>query len=215
MLEIFQTIIMIFGSVAVIIAVLQWKYSLKLQRTKFFNDMLMNLRFDRDIVKALYLVEHNEHLFDQTYYGNSANSKKKVDFSNRFRSKKSEFYFNEEEFVLDKLLAYLAYICYLIEKKNIQTKHGGEALMFHYVLFRVCISKSVQKYLEALCKISQKHNVECTYCYLIRYGEINGIFQTDGCNKNPAKCAKKRTSAKHKKCNDGNFKIIQKDRNFY
>lgn len=82
-----------------VVALLQWRRSINIQRSQFINSILDKLRSDKDIADALYLVESSEAWYNEDFYGGSHN-----------------------EFIVDKLLACLSYICYLKKTHNITKK---------------------------------------------------------------------------------------------
>lgn len=128
----------------------QWRKSNELQRSKFINEILDRLRLEQDMAEALYLIESDKIWYDDNFHTGG-----------------------HTEFIVDKLLAYLAYICYLRETKNITDK---EMCIVDYVLYRVCESTETQKYLKHLFEYAKEKGIECTFQYIINYGLEHNIF---------------------------------------
>ena len=125
-------------------AYVQWRKSIKLRCSEFINQILEKLRFDKDMAQALYMIDYKENWYDEKFHGGS-----------------------NEEFLIDKLLSYLSYICYLIETNNITKK---EFQILEYELRRCCECRSVQAYLWNLHWWSKSRNSICSFQYLIDYG---------------------------------------------
>jgi len=135
-------------------AYIQWRKSINLKCSEFINQIIEKLRFDKDMAKALYLIDYKENWYNENFHGG-----------------------NDQEFLIDKLLSYLSYICYLIKSKNITRK---EIKILDYELHRACECLSVQAYLWNLYWWSKQKNSVCSFQYLIDYGLTqNIILKTD------------------------------------
>ena len=139
-------------------AYIQWKSANKLKRSEFINQIIDKLRFDKDLVKTMYLIE-----YDYGWY------------SEKFHSTDKEL-----EYEVDKLLSYLSYICYVNKLKIISNK---EFSILQYELNRTCSSPAVQCYLWNLYHFSKSQNTKCTFHYLIEYGTTNKIINKEFYNK--------------------------------
>jgi len=94
-----NTLSIITISVAVlggVFAYIQWRKSVKLRCSEFINQIIEKLRFDKEMVKAVYLIDYNEDWYSEDFHGGGDN-----------------------EYLVDRLLSYLSYICYLIRSSNI------------------------------------------------------------------------------------------------
>ena len=144
-------------------AYIQWRDSIDMQRAKFMEQIIEKLRFDKDMAKALYIVDYTQNWYNEKFHGGT-----------------------HEEFLIDKLLSYLTYVCYLLE-----TKHIGkdETKILAYELSRVCASWSMRAYLWNLNNFSEAQNTTCTFKYFIDYGIKHGLLcKTDfsgNCEKYP------------------------------
>lgn len=136
-----------------ILTLIQWRNSLKLKRSKFINQMIEKLRFNNEIVKAIYLIEYDQNWYDENFHGGS-----------------------DKELVIDKLLSYLSYICYLISQNHLTKK---ESVILEYELRRVCASNTVQAYLFNIYHFSKKQKSICSFQYLIDYGLRLKIIPAD------------------------------------
>jgi hypothetical protein len=134
-------------------AYLQWRKSVKLRHAEFLNQIIEKLRFNDELSKAIYLVDYNQNWYGEGFHGGSDN-----------------------ECLVDKLLSYIDYICYLIESHNI-TK--SEKLVLVYEIHRVCENWSCQAYLWNLHWWSKSRNSTCSFQHLIDYGLSNGIIKKE------------------------------------
>jgi len=131
-------------------AYLQWRKSVKLKRAEFLNQIIEKIRFDDEISKALYLIDYNQSWYDENFHGGS-----------------------ENEFLMDKLLSYLDYICYLIESHNIAK---SEEKVLDYDIKRACENWSCQAYLWNLYWWAKSRQSTCSFQHLIDYGLSNNII---------------------------------------
>ena len=133
-----------------VFALIQWHNSTQLKRSEFINQIIEKLRFNSEIVKAMYIIDYDQTWYDENFHGGS-----------------------EKELVIDKLLSYLSYICYLINGNHL-TKN--ESSILEYELIRTCESWSTQAYLYNLYHFSKKRKSTCSFQYLIDYGLKLKIF---------------------------------------
>lgn len=149
----FSVISIIATVVGGILALMQWQKSIKLRRSEFINQIIEKLRFDKTMVKAMYLVDYNQVWYNEDFHGGSDN-----------------------EYIVDRLLSYLSYICYLLNTRNITAK---ESSILEYELRRACESWSVQAYLFNIYHFSKKRNSSCTFQYLIDFGLKHKIINEE------------------------------------
>ena len=140
----------IFILVGGIFAYSQWQISNKIRRAEFIDQIIQKLRFDEEMVSAMYTIEYNYNWYNQDFHNSG-----------------------ELEYTIDKLLSYLSYICYLFHLRNISKK---EILVLRYELNRTCSSPLVQHYLWNLYHFAKKTNSFCTFQYLIDYGIQNRLI---------------------------------------
>lgn len=129
----------------------QWLAANQIKRTEFISQIIEKLRFDKDLVKTMDIIDYGDSWYNAKFHHQS-----------------------ELEFEMDKLLSYLSYICYIYETKNIGTK---EFKILRYELHRTCSSHAVQSYLWNLYHFSKKSNSNCAFHYLIDYGIKNGLIE--------------------------------------
>jgi hypothetical protein len=148
-----QTLIsLLFAIIGGSFALYQWTKSIKTKRAELLNQILEKLRFDKDLVDIIYVIDYNQEWYNISFH-NSGTEK-----------------------IIDKLFSYLNYICYL-EKTNNLT--GREFKIFQYEIHRVCISESIKWYLWNLYHFSKKNNSVCPVHFLIDYAIKNKIFIKD------------------------------------
>jgi len=144
-------------------AFVQWKKSLNLQRANFIEQIIKKLRFDKDMIEALYMVDYDQDWYDKNFHGGS-----------------------EKESLIDKLLSYLTYICYLLETNNISKE---ESKILLYELNRTCNCWSIRAYLWNIWCFSKEQKTICTFQYLIDYGLKHQLLDkdnfTENCDKYP------------------------------
>ena len=135
-------------------ALYQWRSSIKTKRAKFITQILEKLRFDKELVEIMYMVEYG----NKEWYN--------IDFHKN----------KELESSIDNLFSFLDYISYLKSNGNISKK---EFKIFQYKINRVCVSLSTKKYLWTLYHWSKKNNADCSFQFLIDYGIKNKFFPKD------------------------------------
>lgn len=132
----------------------QWDKANKTKRAEFIKEILTQLRFDQEMSRVVKMID-----YEDGWYG-------------------AEFHNGEKELEdsVDKLLSYLSYVCYLKEEGHLTDKEFG---ILRYELIRVCNSRDIQSYLWNLYHFSKSQGTECSFRYLIDYGEKNGLFASD------------------------------------
>lgn len=143
---------LIFAAIGGIFIFLQWKKSIKNRRAEFIYQILEKLRFDSTLAESMYVVEYNQNWYDESFHG------------------------SDLEKSIDKLFAYLDYICYLKRTENISKK---EFNIFKYEIHRVCVSYSTSQYLWNLFHFAKKNNSVCSFQYLIDYGIDFKLFNSN------------------------------------
>jgi hypothetical protein len=129
----------------------QWEASNKIKRAEFINQIIKELRFDKEMAKSMYVIEYNLYWYNSDFHSGNP----------------------EMEYSIDRLLSYLCYVCYTYKLKNISK---NEFSIIRYRLNRTCSSPSVQGYLWNLFHFSKSQNAECSFQYLIDYGIDNKII---------------------------------------
>lgn len=144
---------LVFVAISGIFIYYQWGKSVKIKRAEFINQIIEKLRFDKELITAMYIIDHN----NQNWYNSS-------------------FHGSEFECSIDKLFSYVDYICYLKNMKNIS---DTEFKIFQYEIHRICVSHSSKKYLWNLYHFSKKNKTNCSFQYLIDYGISSKLFSKD------------------------------------
>ena len=145
----------IFAFCAGIFALYQWRKLLKLQRAQFVRQLIEKLRFDREVYEAAYLIDYGQDWYNENFYMQEDRS---------------------TEARIDKYLAYLSYLCYLISTKILTE---DEILLFEYKLVRTIQSYSVQAYLWNLTHFSKRNNTRYSCDNLVKYGINKKIIDND------------------------------------
>lgn len=130
----------------------QWVYSNKTKRADFINQIINTLRFDREIVETINMIDYDFLWYNENFHHNH----------------------NDVEYKVDKTLSYLSYICYLIEEKHISKR---DFIILEYEINRTCISPDVQCYLWNLYHFSVSQKSKCSFQYLIEYGIQNKLIE--------------------------------------
>ncbi len=146
-IELATLFIAIFGGV---LALCQWKNSVKTKRAEFLAQLIEKIRFDTELMTTIYSIDYNQDWYN------------------------ASFHRSELEFSMDKLLSYVDYICYLKETKNISEK---EFLMFEYELHRICASSQI--YLWNIYHFAMKVHSNSPFNFLIDYAIANEIFPSN------------------------------------
>ncbi|MCL2005830.1 MAG: hypothetical protein FWG73_06660 [Planctomycetaceae bacterium] len=147
---------MITAIATIVIALWQWEQRRKIRRAEFVKELVEKLRFDDELAEAGRIIDHD--LQNTTFT---------ADF---YKDKKNELR-------IDKYLAYLSYLCYLIEAKLIT---DNETQLFGYKIVRVLESSLVKGYLWNLMRFSEvRLGVKCSFHNLITYGMKHGRIDKD------------------------------------
>jgi len=133
-----------------VFAFFQWHKSVKLKHAEFLNQIIEKIRFDEKMAEAIYLIDYNQFWYNESFHGST-----------------------DKEPLVDKLLSYLDYICYLIETHNIAKV---EKKVLVYEIQRACESRSCQAYLWNLNWWSESRKTVCSFQHLIDYGLSNDII---------------------------------------
>jgi len=153
---------LIIAAIGVFFAGFELRQSNRIKRAEFFNQIIGKLRFSEDIATTMLKIEHNRQWYDKEFHWRQS----------------------DEEFKIDKLLAYLSYICYLRKTGNIK---DDEFKALEYKLVQACKSDDVQSYLWNLRHLSanlknnrgEKLGIACSFKYLIDFGIEKGIIDQD------------------------------------
>ncbi len=150
-----------------IFAYKQWKYSNKIKRADFINQIIYKLRFDKSMVEIINMFDYNLAWYDENFHNSN----------------------NELEYKVDKTLSYLSYICYLIKEKHIRK---SEFIILEYEIIRACISPEVKSYLWNLYHFSASQKATCSFQNLIEYGIKNKLIdETEFMNSKSKKYVKR------------------------
>ena len=137
-----------------IIGLFQWYRTNNIKRTEFTNQILENLRNDKESVKILYGIENDKFEFDESFYNN-------FDF----------------QYEIDKILSYLSYICYLREIKVIKKK---EFVFAEYKINTIFKNNNTLAYLRYVYHWSKNENNSISsFDYLIKYGKKKKLFKKE------------------------------------
>ena len=151
--DILSIIAIILSIAGGIFAYRQWTVSNKTKRTELIKQVMEQLRFDKEMVDTMYLVEYDDTWYDDNFHNRD----------------------DDLEYRIDKLLSYLSYICYLKTENHINNK---EFRILRYEVNRVCTSPCVQTYLWNLYHFSREEGVDCSLQYLIDYGIHNKLIDS-------------------------------------
>ena len=120
--QMISLITLVFAVVGGVFALMQWVNMNKIKRAEFINQIIEKLRFDKEMVETMYMIDYDLTWYNQDFHGTES----------------------ELEYKVDKILSYLSYICYLESTGNIKKREFG---VFKYELNRTCKSPCVQNYL--------------------------------------------------------------------
>lgn len=147
-LSLFSIILVIIGG---LFAYKQWEYSNKTKRADFINQIIINLRFDKEMAETMNMIDYSNKWYDEYFHNNKSGLEYKV----------------------DKVLSYLSYICYLVKEKHISKI---DFVILEYEINRTCLSSSVECYLWNLYHFSVSQKSKCSFQYLIDYGIQNELI---------------------------------------
>lgn len=147
-LSLLSVILVIIGG---LFAYKQWEYSNKIKRAEFLDQIITNLRFDREIAETINMIDYSNGWYDEYFHNNRSGLEYKV----------------------DKVLSYLSYICYLVKEKHIRKI---DFVILEYEINRICLSPAVKCYLWNLYHFSVSQKSKCSFQYLIDYGIQNGLI---------------------------------------
>ena len=105
-----------------VFALYQWRVSVSVRKAEFFEKVSQNLKYNKDILQFIYLVDYDEFRYDESFH--------KCD--------------NELQVKADLVLSTLDYQCYLLERRLIGEKEFSANA---YILYRVCGNIEIQCYL--------------------------------------------------------------------
>ena len=163
-LSLFSIVLVIIGG---LFAYKQWVYSNKTKRADFINQIINNLRFDKEIAETINMIDYSNKWYDESFHNNK----------------------NGLEYKVDKTLSYLSYICYLIKEKHISK---NDFVILEYEINRTCLSYAVECYLWNLYHFSISQKSKCSFQYLIDYGIQNKLIdETEFANPQSKKYTKR------------------------
>ena len=129
-------------------------YNYQQKEAEFTNESLNRLRFNKDMIKTLSIIDSEEQWFCDELYDNKKRNRKRKG-------------------IINKYLTYLAYTCYLRERKYI----GNQELVFAASMIHILFSKNVsQNALWNLHHYCDKYERPNVLEYLIKYGNENNLL---------------------------------------
>ena len=156
--QMISLITLVFAVVGGVFALMQWVNMNKIKRAEFINQIIEKLRFDKEMVETMYMIDYDLTWYNQDFHGTES----------------------ELEYKVDKILSYLSYICYLESTGNIKKREFG---VFKYELNRTCKSPCVQNYLWNIYHFSIENESLCPFEYLINFGFDEKIIDKEFLNK--------------------------------
>jgi hypothetical protein len=148
-------IISLIGTIAAvtagIFAILQWRKSNKIRPAEFISQIIEKLRFDKNIVETIYMIEYGVTWYDSNFHNSDIERK------------------------IDALFSYFTYICYLYDTKNISEE---EFYILEYEVRRICSTVQAQTYLWNFYHWSKRIGAMCSFQNLIDYLR-NKVLTTD------------------------------------
>ena len=151
---ILKAIGLLFVAVGGVYSLVQLSIVSKSKRTETLNKLTEKYLEDEDIQKAVLIVSYDETV----WYS--------LDLYKPFIS-------SDDESIIDKMLTFFSYICYLKHTRRITNK---EFSFFQYDMASVCEKSQTQLYLWDLHKIANMTNSAFTYRYLVAELINNGII---------------------------------------
>ena len=127
-----------------IYALYQWYISNKIKQAEFLRQINEDFRSNETIKEAFYAVEYDVRWYDDEFHGGE----------------------NGWEPKIDRLLAFLNYVCYLRSQKIITEK---EFSILQYDVERVCRSYEIQSYLWNLYHFAKNQGSFLSYKNLVEY----------------------------------------------
>jgi len=143
-------------------AYIQWRKANATKRAEFIIQILGKLRDDRDMGETFERVVNTSEWLDRNYRD------------------------NKEEFEIDRLFAYLSFVCLLYRTDLI---HENELILIRYKLNTVCKNTNVQTYLWNqfhYWKAPQRNTV-CSFQELIDYGIEKKLIDPNSFNDKTSK----------------------------
>ena len=132
-------------------ALYQWRVSVSVKKAEFLEKVSQSLKYNKDILYFIYLVDYNEFTYDENFH----------DCENELQTK------------ADMVLSTLDYLCYLLGRRLISKK---EFRADAYILHRICKNLEIQCYLWNLYHFSKYSGDVAPYEYLIDYCISNKVF---------------------------------------
>ena len=141
--------------VAGIFAYIQWRKANTIRRAKFIYQLIEKLRNDKELVDTF-----QEVIYGQAWHGQIlCNSKM--------------------EYQVDRLFAYLSYVCFLYRTKLIL---DDEFNIVKHKVIKVCENYSSQIYLWNLFHYWNEKKTSCSFLELINFGRENGWINSNSFN---------------------------------
>ena len=128
-----------------IFAFIQWNNASKIKKAEFLKQIIFDTRFKEDYVKAMRVIDYDGNWYDDKFHNGNDNT----------------------EYLIDKYLSCLNYICYL---KNEKVLSDNEFIALKYTIDRTCQNPQIKSYLWNLYHFCEKLKTKCSFQYLIDYG---------------------------------------------
>ena len=145
-------VVAIVGIFTFIFSIIQFGNGNKIKRAEFFKEVIDKIRFDEDLIEAMTILDYHGNWYDENFPQ------------------------SQTEVKIDKLFAYLSYVCYMYKNKIISKK---EFPLLEYKIKRACQNKDTQNYLKFVNRFAKKNGIEKhTFDDLIIYMEKN-VFTKD------------------------------------
>ena len=134
-------------------ALLTWLKAERTRRTDLAYKMMKDARANS---KIRYLIEYDEFRYDKKFHG------------------------SDIEPELDKLLALLDHMCYLLKSRSFWKKEFG---IFRYEIIWMLSNEEVQAYLWNIYHFSKSIDAPCSFQSLIEWGLQNDLLPSDFTSK--------------------------------
>lgn len=142
----------------IILALCQWKRTIKFKRADYINELTEKIRTDEAIKQTVYMIDYGAIWYNEAFHGSK-----------------------ELEVRVDKTLSYFSYICYL-KMSGLITKR--EFRFFKYEINRILVNQFVKDYFYNLYHFAKRNKAPMTFDFLFRYGKRKHMFDKDFFDEN-------------------------------
>lgn len=130
---------------------MQWLGTVRIRRAEMVKSLLDEIRANPDMSDAWYFLEYHE---ESNWYDDS-------------------FHQTDIEKKMDRLLAHLTYVCYLIDRKVLRKQ---EAELFDYQIRSVSKNIGLQSYFFNLYHFAHRNGTDCSFEQLLNYSKSKGFL---------------------------------------